>query len=278
MPQSLKARAVATSLRAETAALVRLADRDLARLWRLVAAGANAGEALHDLLPAIVREYGAAGGAMAAEWYDQQREKVGAKGRFYALPVQPDDRGTHALVGWALATAKDDASLQSLILGGAQRRIADHARLTVTSNAVEDRAAAGWQRVTGGSACAFCSMLAGRGSVYSEATADFSSHDDCGCSATVAWRGEPVPVKPYTPSARNITDADRTRVSAYLDGKPASTKTKGVDSTSDVDASRTVAELRTTLAALEKSALKFESPGTRARIEELRRKIAARSR
>ena len=44
---------MATSLRAETASLVRLADRDLSRLWRLVANGAAADEALHDLLPAI---------------------------------------------------------------------------------------------------------------------------------------------------------------------------------------------------------------------------------
>lgn len=207
---------MATSLRSETASLVRLADRDLTRLWRLVSAGASAGEALHDLLPAIVREYGAAGGAMAAEWYDDQRGKVGARGQFYALPIQPDDRGTHSLVGWALDTATNDAALQALILGGVQRRIADHVRYTITGNAIEDRAAAGWQRVTDGNACAFCSMLAGRGAVYSEAGADFASHDDCGCSATVAWKGEPVPVKPFTPSARTSTEADRARVREYL--------------------------------------------------------------
>jgi len=55
------------TLQAETVQLVRLADRDLSRLWRLVANGAAADEALHDLLPAIVREYGAAGGSVAAE-------------------------------------------------------------------------------------------------------------------------------------------------------------------------------------------------------------------
>src|SRR5690606_7890285 len=97
------------SLQAETAKLIRLADRDLSRLWRLVADGADAGEALHDLLPAIVREYGAAGGAMAAEWYDQQREKAGARGRFYALPIEPDDRGAHALIGAAITQARDDS-------------------------------------------------------------------------------------------------------------------------------------------------------------------------
>jgi hypothetical protein len=174
---------VATSLQSDTASLVRLADRDLARLWRLVANGAAADEALHDLLPAIVREYGAAGGALAAEWYDQQREKVDARGRFYATPIEPDDRGTHSLVGWAIETARDDAALHALILGGVQRRIADHVRYTVTTSSIADPAAKGWRRVGDGKTCEFCSMLLGRGAVYTEATADFEAHDNCGCSA-----------------------------------------------------------------------------------------------
>lgn len=208
---------MATSLRSETDQLVRLADRDLSRLWRLIANGAAADEALHDLLPAIVREYGAVGGALAAEWYDQQREKVGARGRFVAVPVEADDRGAHALVGWALTEATDDASLRSLILGGTQRRLADHVRYTVTNNAVADSAAKGWQRVgNGGCTSGFCDMLIARGAVYTEATADFASHDNCKCSATPAWDGEPVPVKPYKPSVRQASDADRARVREYL--------------------------------------------------------------
>lgn len=179
---------MATSLRAETASLVRLANRDLSRLWQLVANGAAADEALHDLLPAIVREYGAAGGAMAAEWYDQQREKVDAKGRFFAAPIAADDRGANALVGWALAEAKDDASLRTLIVGGLQRRVADHVRDTIAGNSVADSAAKGWRRVGSGASCDFCSMLLGRGFVYSEATADFQSHDHCSCSAAPEWR------------------------------------------------------------------------------------------
>lgn len=203
------------SLRSETAKVVDLANRDLSRLWRLVAAGASAGEALHDLLPAIVREYGALGGALAAEWYDEQREKAGVPRAFVAVPVAADDRGAHALVGWALKEATDDDSLQALILGGVQRRIADHVRYTVAGNSVADPAARGWQRIGSGE-CAFCAMLIGRGAVYSEATADFASHDSCKCSAVPAWNGEPVPVKPYTPSLRTVTDADRARVREYL--------------------------------------------------------------
>lgn len=207
---------MATSLRSETAQLVRLANLDLTRLWRLVAEGADAGEALRDLLPAIVSEYGAAGAALAAEWYDQQREKVDARGRYVALPVSAQDRGADSLATWALQTAKDDASLQALVLGGVQRRIADHVRYTIASNSTADPAARGWQRVGGGS-CSFCQLLISRGAVYSEAGADFASHDSCRCSAVPAWSNQPLPVRPYQRSARyTADDDDRARENAEL--------------------------------------------------------------
>jgi hypothetical protein len=37
--------------------------------------------------------------------------------------------------------------------------------------------------VTSGNACDFCSMLADRGAVYGEASAEFEAHDHCSCSA-----------------------------------------------------------------------------------------------
>ncbi|HKY57670.1 MAG TPA: hypothetical protein VJL80_06505 [Aeromicrobium sp.] len=196
------------TLRNDTAKVVRLADRDLSRLWRLVADGASAETALRDLLPAIIEQYGAAGGALAAEWYDAQREKADVKGRFEALPIEPNDRGAQSLVGWALATAQDDQTLQALILGGVQRRIADHARYTVTSSSIADPAARGWQRVGAGE-CAFCREMIAKGAVYTRDTVDFGSHDHCNCSAVPAWGGQPIPVKPYTPSLRFKTDEAR---------------------------------------------------------------------
>lgn len=172
------------TLRRETAKVVSLADGDLTRLWRLVADGASAETALRDLLPAIVTEYGQVGAALAAEWYDEQRAKAGARGRFTAIPVEPSDRGAQALVGWALATATDDDSLKQLILGGTQRRILDHARLTITRSSIEDRAAQGWVRVGVGE-CDWCQQYLD-GEVRAVAY-DFPAHDFCACTAIPAW-------------------------------------------------------------------------------------------
>jgi hypothetical protein len=172
------------TLRRETAALVDLADRDLTRLWRLVEGGASPEEALRDVLPAIVTEYGTVAAAGAAEWYDAERDRAEARGRFTAVPLAADDRGTHALIGFALATATDDTALKTLILGGTQRRIADHQRLTITSSSVADPAAGGWVRVGRGE-CAWCQQYLD-GEVRT-VPYDFDAHDNCNCGVTPAF-------------------------------------------------------------------------------------------
>lgn len=179
--------AAPTALRKSTAQLVGYARRDLDALWREVSDAAQARAALMDILPAIVETYGSAAATLAATWYDDAREKAAVRGAFAAFPVEPSDRGAQALAGWATSTATDTLSLQTLILGGIQRRIADHSRLTIMSSSVADPQAAGWRRVGDGSTCEFCALLLGRGFVYSEATADFQSHDHCGCSAEPEW-------------------------------------------------------------------------------------------
>lgn len=265
-----------TRLREGVASLTTLASRDLAALWKQLERAARAEEALRDLLPDIISVYGAAAATLAADWYDDLRDKTGVKGRFSAIPADIKDPGAQALIGWAITEAQSYESLQSLVEGGVQRRIANYPRMTVTRSSVADPAARGWQR-TGVGSCAFCQMLISRGAVYSEDTVDFASHDRCQCGAAPAFGGEPLPVKPYTPSARKGSEADRERVRTYLNGGASSTKTRGVTAAADIDAARSVEQMRETLAALERSLSKFDSAGTRRRVEELRRKIAARA-
>ncbi len=208
-------------LRNGVASLAALASRDLAALWSVVATAVQARDALTEVLPALVDKYGSAAAALAADWYDDLRDEAGARGRFLAVPVELGDMGAVALAGLGVgplfAADPDWVSAQSLIAGGLQRRIANAARHTITASSVADPGASGWQRVgRGGSSCAFCRMLISRGSVYTEARADFASHDSCNCGAVPAWDGQPLPVKPYAPSPRGTSPAERALARAWI--------------------------------------------------------------
>lgn len=194
--------------------------RDIDAVFREVSNASLVREALNDVLPALIETYGLAAATLAADWYDGFREQAGVKKAFEAVPAEVGADGADALAGYVVGPLfganPDASSAKTLLAGGLQRRIADAGRLTIMDSSLADPSASGWQRETDGNACAFCEMLAGRGSIYSEAGADFASHDACGCSAVPAFDGQPRLVKPYTPSARNITDADRARVRDYL--------------------------------------------------------------
>ena len=197
-----------------------LADNDLAALWRQVDAADEAREALLDVLPTLTNTYSLASATISADWYDDLRDMIDARGRFSAIPAEPGDLGAEALARWGVGPLfqgePDWARARTLVKGGMQLRIANASRYTVAGSSIADPAADGWMRQTSGSGCAFCEMIAGRGAVFSESSADFAAHDHCSCAAVPAWKNEPRPVKPYTPSSRNITDADRARVREYL--------------------------------------------------------------
>lgn len=159
--------------------------KELEGFWRSLSL-ASAVEMLNDVLPGLVDEYGAAAATLAADWYDELRSQREVKGRFQAAPADIANPGVPALVGWAATEASDDSAFKALILGGAQRRVANFSRLTVTDSSIADPGARGWMR-TGVGECDFCRMLIGRGAVYTESTADFASHDHCQCGAEPAF-------------------------------------------------------------------------------------------
>lgn len=208
--------ATPAELRQALADLNVLASRDLGRIWRALQEGDNAAEALHDILPALIDRYGEAASTVAADWYDDLRESKGMGGRFAAIPAEIGDTGAHSLVGWAVDTATDDGALIALLEGGLQRRVVNFGRFTVMESSIADPRSDGWQRLGQGANCAFCDMLISRGAVYTEATADFGSHDHCNCVAVPAFKGEPREVKPYTPSLRGSSDAERALARAWI--------------------------------------------------------------
>jgi hypothetical protein len=196
--------------------LTSLAEAELASLWGQVDGPASARQLLGDTLPDFVDLYGAAAGALAAEWYEEARIEAEITGRFEALVAELPDLGrVEALAGWAASTATDVQASLSLAQGGMQRIIADVGRQTVAGSSIADRAAQGWQRSAAGG-CGFCQMIAGRGAVFTSSSVVFGSHDHCRCVAVPAWGGRPLPVDSYRPSERNITDADRARTIDWM--------------------------------------------------------------
>lgn len=67
--------------------------------------------------------------------------------------------------------------------GAMARLVLNAGRRTVIDTLGADDRARGYQRVLGGAGCEFCRMLAGRGVVYGEQSAEFEAHDHCGCTA-----------------------------------------------------------------------------------------------
>lgn len=200
--------------------LTTLADRDLMVLWQQIRTAAEAQEALADVLPALLDTYGAGAETLAAEWYEMARLEAGVAGNVGAV-VRPGSIGApYALAQWGTepltaAVVDWDAALARLT-GGMQRTLWDAARKVVMDSTSNDYQAYGWQRIANPGACGFCVMLESRGGVYTESSVNFGSHNNCGCTATPAWKNKPTPVKPYTPSERQATQADRDRTRLWI--------------------------------------------------------------
>lgn len=211
--------ATPAELRVAIEDLAVLADRDTGKLWRQVRSAEQARDGLRDILPDLVRAYVLASATITADWYDEQREASEVPGSFRAIPAEPADLGADTLALWAVgplfAAEPDWTRSRVLLRGGLQLRIANASRSTVALSAEEDPSAQGWMRA-GSGGCAFCAMLIGRGAVYTVASVDFGAHDNCRCSAVPAFSGRPRPVRPYEPSERTASDADRARVRDWI--------------------------------------------------------------
>lgn len=173
--------------RADLNHLTRLAKSDLTALWRQVGSAVEGRDLLIAVLPDLVSVYGSGAATLAADWYDERRAAAKARGRFRAITAElPDQSRTDALARWAVTPLFSDKpdfdAALTLASGGFQRIIANAGRDTVTVSSVRDPRARGWQR-EGAGECEFCQMLIDRGAVYTEATADFQSHDHCQCAA-----------------------------------------------------------------------------------------------
>lgn len=148
----------------------------------------------------LIRDHRGISAALAGRYLRAFRARQGIPGEaaiVVAAPLPPEKLFTSlrvtsvvslkkaAAAGTPPAQARANAFVASS--GAATRLVLDAGRTTILQSVVADDRARGWRRVTSGRACEFCSMLAGRDAVYTEATADFASHDHCSCSAEPAF-------------------------------------------------------------------------------------------
>jgi hypothetical protein len=190
--------------------LTRLLVRDMRGLRRLILP-----QRLRASVPdwlaamnAVVEQYSRVSAALAADFYDAQREAAGVPGRFTVpLADPPDPEQTEASLRWAakdlwprdpeeatpaqrqpMGVRLDQAEKKAEQV--AQKLVADTGRGTVREAVRLDRQAAAWARTAALGACSFCKLLATRGAVYKQDTADFRAHDGCHCGVIPVFRGQ----------------------------------------------------------------------------------------
>lgn len=74
--------------------------------------------------------------------------------------------------------------------GSVGRHVLNAGRDTIIGSAKTDRHSRGWARQTSGNPCSFCAVIASRGPVFKEDTADFQAHDHCACQPIPFWGGD----------------------------------------------------------------------------------------
>lgn len=196
--------------RAARISLTRLLVRDVRSLRRLILPS-RLRESVPDWLAAmntVIDQYSRTSAALAAEFYDAQREAAGAPGPFTVPVVEPPpEEQTQASLRWAtkdlwprepeeatpaqlqpMDVRLDQAEVKTEQV--AQKLVADTGRGTVREAVRRDRQATAWARSAALGACAFCKMLASRGAVFKQDTADFRAHDGCHCGVIPVFRGQ----------------------------------------------------------------------------------------
>ncbi|HET8556184.1 MAG TPA: hypothetical protein VFL58_02620 [Gaiellaceae bacterium] len=205
-------------------ALRLLTGNAVAGTLRILDAGGDPESLRSDLLdgvPQLIDYYTLGSAALAADFYDDARERAAARGRFMAEPVVLDRaEKIGRAVAWATKPLIDgDGDPAGRLAEVVQLETARPYRDTIVTNQRRDPEAIGWRRITSGG-CSFCRMLADRGAVYKAATARFASHPNCHCTAAPEFKGgrtgPEADAMQYVASKRRTTEADRKRLRDYL--------------------------------------------------------------
>lgn len=213
--------------RESKAALALLTGKAVETTLRVFGSTSGSAEArraqLLDAVPEVVGYYSDGSSALAADFYEDERERAATPGRFVAEPVVLDRtvKLRRAIVWAADPLVKD-------LTGDVEKRLAEIIQLetarpfrdTIRVNRSRDPEAVGWRRIASSGGCQMCRMLAGRGAVYKHDTVRFAAHSHCNCTAEPVFSsndtGEEASVMQYVASQKTRTPAQRAALRDYL--------------------------------------------------------------
>jgi hypothetical protein len=173
-------------------------------------------------VPEIVGYYSEGSAALAADFYEEERDIAGVRKRFVPeLVVLDRTEKLRRAVAWSAAPlfADDLLTASSRLAEVVQLDVARAYRDTITTNRRRDPEAVGWRRIAAGG-CKFCQMLAANGAIYRHDTARFAAHPNCHCTAQPVFApndtGEEASALQYIASKRTRTDAEKARLRDHL--------------------------------------------------------------
>lgn len=185
----------AAEFRQAQAGILTLLTRDLSAFFASLDLDRpeRARDALLEFLPLLVAQYGEAGAAAAADWYDDVRDSDRVPGRYRAEVAEPapdlevrTEQTVRRAAGYFFIEGSAALALPSM-LDPATKYALEPARQTIIQSTERDPRAKGWQRIARAGACDFCRMLTNRGAVYTSRSALFESHGHCHCVAAPAF-------------------------------------------------------------------------------------------
>lgn len=177
---------------------------------------------LLEAVPGVISYYSDGSSALAADYYDDERERAAPPKLYVAEPVILDRVvKIRSAIAWASDPlfGDDRDTATSRLAEVVQLETARPFRDTILTNRRRDPSAVGWRRVTNGG-CKFCVMLAAKGAIFSDETARFAAHTHCKCSAQPVFStddfGEEASVMQYMASRRKRTPEQQAQLREYL--------------------------------------------------------------
>jgi len=197
-------------------------DAVVSALGRLSGSPEQQRSLLLDITPSVIAHYSDGSSALAADFYDDERERAAPPKLYIAEPIIPDRTvKIRRAVAWASDPLFGDAPEETAgrLAEVVQLETARPYRDTILTNRNRDPSAVGWRRVTNGG-CKLCRMLADRGAVYSDSTARFAAHPACKCTAQPVFSssdyGAEASVMQYMASKARRTPQQQATLRDYL--------------------------------------------------------------